>query len=472
MANKRKSNKKTGAGAPRDDQPGPALDKTSIPKAKAQINPSKKGATAKTDKGKGKKKVTIVEAPLRRSTCGTDDDSEIASGESDVDGDIESADRDSYGDGDGEDEDENSPFFGLTAFEKAQMLEEHRIAKNQAFIKKELAGGREDEERSRRRRRDQAETSDSEREGQHSRSKKNKRNKKRKGRSSSLASSSEERYRRKQRRRRRDFSSPSSSSDTGESDWEDLIPEAERNAIKTMLATAKISTPKSLVKGRQHFAIDGNGKLLSVKAPRKSNRSEKWMRESVNARAERHAEYKGAGRRLGFTDADRHMKRNLEACREPLHTVEDILLLAPLSTGHRRALTKTRNILFQRLDILLIEKDTNVGVAGLVESGRAKGNDREVAAAFDKWQKSQKGKPTVQGQSGGNAGGGGRSRTRNAPPAQQFPAFPPAPGPAPGFIPFGQRPQRPQRQTPMGACFACHEVGHHKGDAVCKGVKK
>jgi hypothetical protein len=245
MANKskRKSNKKTVVEAPGDDQPGgravnaqgvPALDKTRIPKAKAHINPSKKGATAKTDMGKGKKKVTIVEAPLRRSRRGTDDDSKIESGESDFDGDIESADRDRYGDGngdhyDGKDEDENSPFFGLTAFEKAQMLEKHRIAKNQAAMQKELAGGREDEERGRRRRRDQAETSDSEREWHHSRSKKNKRNKKRKRRSSSSASSSEERYRRKQRRRRRDSSSPTSSSDTGESDWEDLVPEAERN---------------------------------------------------------------------------------------------------------------------------------------------------------------------------------------------------------------------------------------------------
>jgi hypothetical protein len=159
-----------------------------------------------------------------------------------------------------------------------------------------------------------------------------------------------------------------------------------------------------------------------------------------------------------------------------MKAVEKVLLSSPLGLvgGERRALMEARGILFGRLDLLQIECETNATIAGFVETKRSKGGERDLNAAIEKFAKLERARqpPGQRGRSGGQGGGaGGRDRRAYKPfvPAAAPPPFPvylPPPSSQSGYG-YGQRGPPP----PRGACFDCLELGHRKGDAICKGKK-
>jgi hypothetical protein len=65
---------------------------------------------------------------------------------------------------------------------------------------------------------------------------------------------------------------------------------------------------------------------------------------------------------------------------------------------------QARRVLADRLYLLEVERETNPTVAALVETKRLKGDERDLAAAIDKFAKMKKSEKNTN-----NAGGGGSS---------------------------------------------------------------
>jgi hypothetical protein len=117
--------------------------------------------------------------------------------------------------------------------------------------------------------------------------------------------------------------------------------------------------------------------------------------------------------------------------------------------------------------LLEVKRETNPTMAAFVEAKRLKGDERDLAAAVNKYEKMKKSE-----KNNSNAGGTGASargglqrdrRVYNAirTPAAPFSVYLPTPS-APSTLGF-------QRQAPRpGVCFDCLEPGHRRGDAICK----
>jgi hypothetical protein len=159
--------------------------------------------------------------------------------------------------------------------------------------------------------------------------------------------------------------------------------------------------------------------------------------------------------------------------------VEKTLLNCPVAPLYRRALLEARGVLFNRLDLLEIEREMNPTIAAYVKAKRSKRDQRVLDAAVEKFARLSKGPGNV----GSGGGGASRSGTQNRARRNyndRRPSFAPPLPPLFHFL-ISLPPPRPtgyggprfgtSGRAPPGACFDCHEQGHHKGDAICK-VKK
>jgi hypothetical protein len=229
-----------------------------------------------------------------------------------------------------------------------------------------------------------------------------------------------------------------------------------------MLKMAPPRVPRDVAKGR--FSFDALGEVLYVRKADKKGRKEKWMRESRSRRSDRYADYKGSISRLGHAGNDRVLRRNFGACVQPLMAVEKVLMTVPMGSSARRDLHQARRILADRLYLLEVERETNPTVAAFVEAKRSKGDERDLAAAVDKYAKMKKSEKQAGTTGGGDSAWGACNRAGyNARPAPT-PAFPvylltPTAPAAGGYQQAAPRP---------GVCFDCLEPGHRRGDASCK----
>jgi hypothetical protein len=73
-----------------------------------------------------------------------------------------------------------------------------------------------------------------------------------------------------------------------------------------------------------------------------------------------------------------------------LVTIEKVLTTVPMGSSLRRDLHQARRILADRLYLLEVERETNPTVAAFVEAKRSKGDERDLAAAVDKYAKLKK----------------------------------------------------------------------------------
>jgi hypothetical protein len=144
--------------------------------------------------------------------------------------------------------------------------------------------------------------------------------------------------------------------------------------------------------------------------------------------------------------------------------VEKVLMTVPMGSSARRDLHQARRILADRLYLLEVERETNPTVAAFVEAKRSKGDERDLAAAVDKYAKMKKSEKQAGTTGGGDSARGARNRAGyNARPAPA-PAFP-------VYLPTQTAPAAGgyQRAAPRpGVCFDCLEPGHRRGDASCK----
>jgi hypothetical protein len=76
----------------------------------------------------------------------------------------------------------------------------------------------------------------------------------------------------------------SSSSDSGDIDWEEFYANDTVIKVRHMLKTAPLRAPRDVAKGR--FSFDASGEVLYVKKADKKGRKEKWMRESRSHRSD------------------------------------------------------------------------------------------------------------------------------------------------------------------------------------------
>jgi pyruvate/2-oxoglutarate dehydrogenase complex dihydrolipoamide acyltransferase (E2) component len=159
------------------------------------------------------------------------------------------------------------------------------------------------------------------------------------------------------------------------------------------------------------------------------------------------------------------LRRNFGACVQPLMAVEKVLMMVPMGSSARRDLAQARRVLADRLYLLEVERETNPTVAAFVEAKRSKGDERDFAAAVDKYAKIKKSEKQASGTTGGggDSARGARNRAGYNAQVRRAPAFPvylPTPtAPAAGY----------QRAAPRpGVCFDCLEPGHRRGDASCK----
>jgi hypothetical protein len=144
--------------------------------------------------------------------------------------------------------------------------------------------------------------------------------------------------------------------------------------------------------------------------------------------------------------------------------VEKVLMTVPMGSSARRDLHQARRILADRLYLLEVERETNPTVAAFVEAKRSKGDERDLAAAVDKYAKMKKSEKQAGTTGGGDSARGARNRAgynARPAPAPVFPVCLPTPtAPAAGGY---------QRAAPRpGVCFDCLEPGHRRGDASCK----
>jgi hypothetical protein len=290
--------------------------------------------------------------------------------------------------------------------------------------------------------------------------KKSKKERRRRRKRESSSSSSDDR-----RRMRSPSSSSSLSSDpSGDSDWEEFYDDATVVAVRNLLKTAPPQAPRDVSKGR--FSFEASGEVLFVRKADKGKK-DKWMRESRSRRSDRYADYKGSISRLGHSGNDRVLRRNFGACVQPLMAIEKVLTTVPMGGSARKDLVPARRVLADRLYLLEVERETNPTVAAFVEAKRSKGDERDLAAAVDKYTKMKKSEKQASSTAGvGEAsarGGPGNRAGYNAvrAPAPAFPLYLPTPT-APSTSGY-------QRQAPRpGACFDCLEPGHRRGDAIYK----
>jgi hypothetical protein len=183
----------------------------------------------------------------------------------------------------------------------------------------------------------------------------------------------------------------------------------------------------------------------------------------VQRKSDRYADYKGSISRLGHSGNDRVPRRNFGACVQHLMAVEKVLTTVPMGGSARKDLVQARRVLADRLYLLEVERETNPTVAAFVEAKRLKGDERDLAAAVDKYAKMKKSeKASSTGAGGDSARGAHRTRRGyNAAPRPAFPLYLPTPT-APSTSGY-------QRQAPRpGVCFDCLEPGHRRKEAACK----
>jgi hypothetical protein len=236
--------------------------------------------------------------------------------------------------------------------------------------------------------------------------KKTKKSKRSRPRESSVSSSDKDRDRGHKCHRRRSSRSTSSSSSSSalseDSNWAEFFDAATVVKIQGLLKVAAPKLPPEVMRGRSRNAFDGAGEILVVK--KLAGGKEKWLKESCGEKAERYANYSGAISRLGHTGGDRALRQNFRACLIPLKAVEKTLMTSPMTDVVRRGLADARAVLYDPLDLLQIERETNSTITGFVESKHCKGGQREVNLAVEKYVR--------QASPGRGSGGGGGGRTR------------------------------------------------------------
>jgi hypothetical protein len=251
--------------------------------------------------------------------------------------------------------------------------------------------------------------------------------------------------------------------------------------VREVLKAGTLRPPRKVLKGRGRVAFSNLGDVLFICRP--LGKKEKWMKETKAKKSERYWDYAGAIRRLGHTGGDRILRRNFRACLQHLLAVEKTLLHCPVADPYRRALMEARGVLFNRLDLLKIERKTNLTIAAYVQAKRSKGDQRVLNAAVEKFARLSKGPGNTGGSGGGACGSGGsgeqnRQNRRNYndrrpsfapshPPPSQFPVY----LPPPRWTGYGGPRFRTSVCAPPCTCFDCRAQGHHKGDASCKGKK-
>jgi hypothetical protein len=99
-------------------------------------------------------------------------------------------------------------------------------------------------------------------------------------------------------------------------------------------------------KGR--FSFEASGEVLFVWKADKGKKN-KWMRESGSRRSDRYADYKGSISRLGHSGNEQVLRRNFEACVQPLMFIEKILTTVPMGGSARKDLVQARRVLADRL---------------------------------------------------------------------------------------------------------------------------
>jgi hypothetical protein len=88
--------------------------------------------------------------------------------------------------------------------------------------------------------------------------------------------------------------------------------------------------------------------------------------------------------------------------------IEKVLTTVPMGGSARKDLVQARRVLADRLYLLEVEKETNPTVEAFVEAKRSKVDERDLAAAVDKYAKMKK------SEKDSSAGAGGES-ARGAP---------------------------------------------------------
>jgi hypothetical protein len=284
-------------------------------------------------------------------------------------------------------------------------------------------------------------------------SKKSKKARRRKKESSSSSSSDD------RGRGRSPSSSSSTSSSSGDSNWEEFYDNATVVKVRELLKTPPPRTPRDVSKGR--FSFEASGEVLYVRKADKGKK-DKLMRESFSRRSDRYADYKGSISRLGHSGNNRVLRRNFGACIQPLMAIEKVLTTVPMGGSDRKDLVQARRVLADRLYLLEVERETNPTVAAFVEAKRSKGDERDLAAAVNKYAKMKKLEKDSSAAGGASARGAPRTQGGyNAAPRPAFPVYLPTPT---ALSTSGY-----QRQAPRpGVCFDCLEPGHRRGEAICK----
>jgi hypothetical protein len=159
------------------------------------------------------------------------------------------------------------------------------------------------------------------------------------------------------------------------------------------------------------FSFEASGEVLYVRKADKGKK-DKWMRELRSRRSDRCADYKGSISRLGHSGNDRVLRRKFGACVQPLMAIEKVLTTVPMGGSARKDLVQARRALADRLYLLEVERETKPTVAAFVEAKRSKGDERDLAAAVDKYTKMKKWEKSTSnaGGSGASARGGPRNR--------------------------------------------------------------
>jgi hypothetical protein len=110
------------------------------------------------------------------------------------------------------------------------------------------------------------------------------------------------------------------------------------------------------------------------------------MKETKAEKSERYGDYAGAICCLGHRRGDRIFRRNFRVCLQPLN--------CPVAAPYRRALMEARGVLFNKLDLLKIKRETNPTIAAYVEAKRSKGDQRVLDAVVEKFARLSKGPDT------------------------------------------------------------------------------
>jgi hypothetical protein len=104
---------------------------------------------------------------------------------------------------------------------------------------------------------------------------------------------------------------------------------------------------------------------------------------------------------------DRVLRRNFGACVQPLMAaIEKVLTTVPMGGSARKDLVQARRVLADRLYLLEVEKETNPTVEAFVEAKRSKVDERDLAAAVDKYAKMKKSEKDSSAGAGGESARG------------------------------------------------------------------